>query len=218
MTLQSAILAGNARLEQAASGGPSVKRRPPGDEADAVRRIQNCPGGAGISAAELVPEWRRGGAGWPARQRNLPGGAEVPEAGVFPTTPSEWVGSARTRSPRWTGACPGRRAASPRRSRSSPAAWPRWPASPRVGGGRRPDSRSRAGRSPGRPWRASAPGASARPGSPPGHARARTGARPAVREYLRERAIDAAMSGVISRILAMSWWPRPAWSRGGASP
>lgn len=42
MALQSAILAGSPRLEQAAAGGPSVKKRPPDDDPDAVRRIQRA--------------------------------------------------------------------------------------------------------------------------------------------------------------------------------
>jgi peptidoglycan hydrolase-like protein with peptidoglycan-binding domain len=40
--LKSAILAGNARLDNAASGGPSVKKAPPADDPDAVRRIQKA--------------------------------------------------------------------------------------------------------------------------------------------------------------------------------
>ena len=40
MTLKSDILSGSARLELAASGGPSVKMQPPADEPDAVKRIQ----------------------------------------------------------------------------------------------------------------------------------------------------------------------------------
>ena len=40
--LRSQILAGNVRLERAASGGPSVKRRPPDDDKDAVQRIQRA--------------------------------------------------------------------------------------------------------------------------------------------------------------------------------
>jgi peptidoglycan hydrolase-like protein with peptidoglycan-binding domain len=42
MPLQSVILSGNARLEQAAIGPPSIKRRPPDDDADAVKRIQRA--------------------------------------------------------------------------------------------------------------------------------------------------------------------------------
>ncbi len=42
MALQSTILAGNARLEQAAAGGPSVKKAPPADDPDAVRRLQRA--------------------------------------------------------------------------------------------------------------------------------------------------------------------------------
>jgi len=40
--LKSSILTGNTRLESAASGGPSVKRAPPEDEPEAVRRIQKA--------------------------------------------------------------------------------------------------------------------------------------------------------------------------------
>jgi peptidoglycan hydrolase-like protein with peptidoglycan-binding domain len=42
MPLRSAILAGNARLEAAANGAPSVKKAPPADDAEAVRRIQKA--------------------------------------------------------------------------------------------------------------------------------------------------------------------------------
>ncbi len=40
MPLESSILKGSARLEGVISGGAPVKQKPPGDEADAVRRIQ----------------------------------------------------------------------------------------------------------------------------------------------------------------------------------
>lgn len=40
MALNSQILSGNLRLENAASGGPSVKKAPPADDIDAVQRIQ----------------------------------------------------------------------------------------------------------------------------------------------------------------------------------
>ena len=40
--LRSRILSGNPRLENAAVGGPSVKRRPPDDDFDAVQRIQRA--------------------------------------------------------------------------------------------------------------------------------------------------------------------------------
>jgi peptidoglycan hydrolase-like protein with peptidoglycan-binding domain len=41
MMLKSDILSGNTRLDGAASGGPSVKMKPPLDDPDAVKRIQN---------------------------------------------------------------------------------------------------------------------------------------------------------------------------------
>jgi hypothetical protein len=40
--LKSAVLAGNARLDGAAAGGPSIKKAPPADDPDAVRRIQRA--------------------------------------------------------------------------------------------------------------------------------------------------------------------------------
>lgn len=42
MALASSILSGNARLDQVASGAPSVKKAPPRDDADAVQRIQRA--------------------------------------------------------------------------------------------------------------------------------------------------------------------------------
>src|SRR4051794_40861448 len=42
MPLKSLILAGNARLEAAAAGPPSIKIAPPADDVDAVRRIQRA--------------------------------------------------------------------------------------------------------------------------------------------------------------------------------
>lgn len=42
MALTSTILSGSARLENAAGGGPSVKKGPPADEVDAVQRIQRA--------------------------------------------------------------------------------------------------------------------------------------------------------------------------------
>lgn len=42
MPLKSTILTGSARLEQAAAGGPSVKKAPPADDPDAVKRIQRA--------------------------------------------------------------------------------------------------------------------------------------------------------------------------------
>jgi peptidoglycan hydrolase-like protein with peptidoglycan-binding domain len=55
MSLQSSILAGNARLEQAANGPPSVKRRPPDDDSDAVRRIQRALVALGFPLPKSVP-------------------------------------------------------------------------------------------------------------------------------------------------------------------
>ncbi|MCB2077968.1 MAG: peptidoglycan-binding protein [Novosphingobium sp.] len=40
--LKSQLLSGNARLESAAVSPPSIRKRPPDDDADAVRRIQKA--------------------------------------------------------------------------------------------------------------------------------------------------------------------------------
>jgi hypothetical protein len=42
MPLESKILSGNPRLDDAAGGGPSIKPAPPADDVDAVRRIQKA--------------------------------------------------------------------------------------------------------------------------------------------------------------------------------
>jgi peptidoglycan hydrolase-like protein with peptidoglycan-binding domain len=55
MALRSAILAGNTRLESAASGGPSIKQAPPEDDADAVRRIQKALVALGFSMPLSFP-------------------------------------------------------------------------------------------------------------------------------------------------------------------
>lgn len=93
MPLQSAILAGSPRLEQAVGGGPSVKRRPPDDDADAVRRIQNALVALGFPLPNSFP--------------NGPGGApdgiygdetfnavQRFQKSVFPGSPGEWDGRA----------------------------------------------------------------------------------------------------------------------------
>ena len=42
MALQSEILRGNQRLDNAADGGPSIKKRPPDEDPDAVGKIQRA--------------------------------------------------------------------------------------------------------------------------------------------------------------------------------
>ncbi|WP_454647895.1 peptidoglycan-binding domain-containing protein [Bradyrhizobium liaoningense] len=91
MALESAILAGNDRLEQAAKGPPSIKRRPPDDDADAVRRIQS----ALVALGFPLPKSFRSGPGAP------PDGlfgdetwsaVKAFQQKAFPRTPAEWDG------------------------------------------------------------------------------------------------------------------------------
>jgi hypothetical protein len=55
MALQSLILAGNARLDRAALGPPSIKAGPPPDDVDAVRRIQRTLRALGFRMPKSFP-------------------------------------------------------------------------------------------------------------------------------------------------------------------
>lgn len=55
MALSSSPLAGSTRLEQAAVGGPSVKKGPPHDDPDAVGRIQRALVKLGASMPKSFP-------------------------------------------------------------------------------------------------------------------------------------------------------------------
>ena len=92
MPLQSAILSGNARLEQVLTGAPSVKRRPPDDDPDAVRRIQIALVNLGMGPMPKT---------FPDGHNNAPDGEFGDETvgkvvkfqrTVFPNTPGEWDG------------------------------------------------------------------------------------------------------------------------------
>lgn len=92
MALQSAILSGNARLEKAASTGPSVKAGPP-DDPDAIRRIQKALVALGFSLPRSFPKG-------PGGEPDGIYGSETATAvsgfqkRVFPGMPSEWDGRA----------------------------------------------------------------------------------------------------------------------------
>ena len=91
MPLQSSILAGNARLEQAHAGGPSVKPGPPHDDVDAVMRIQRALVALGFSLPRSFPNR-------PNADPDGIYGSETREAvvafqkRVFPNSFSEWDG------------------------------------------------------------------------------------------------------------------------------
>jgi peptidoglycan hydrolase-like protein with peptidoglycan-binding domain len=93
MALESAILSGNTRLEQAVSGGPSVKKRPPDDDADAVRRIQNALVALGIP---LPKSFSNGAGGAPDGifGDETHKGLQKFQQQVFPSSPGEWDGRA----------------------------------------------------------------------------------------------------------------------------
>lgn len=92
MPLQSAILFGNVRLEQAASTGPSVKAGFP-DDSDAVRRIQKALVALGLSLPRSFPNG-------PGAEPDGIYGNETAQAvtnfqrRVFPGLSSEWDGRA----------------------------------------------------------------------------------------------------------------------------
>lgn len=69
MALKSATLAGSARLDQAAAGGPSVKKGPPHDDPDPVGRIQR----ALVELGYLMPK------SFPAHPAGEPDGIFGPE-------------------------------------------------------------------------------------------------------------------------------------------
>lgn len=92
MPLQSAILSGNQRLEQVLNGAPSVRRRPPSDDPDAVRRIQIALVNLGMGP---MPK------SFPNGSNNAPDGDYGDETvgkvtkfqkTAFPTAPAEWDG------------------------------------------------------------------------------------------------------------------------------
>lgn len=91
MALRSAILAGNSRLESAASGGPSIKKAPPDDDADAVRRIQKALEGLGFSMPLSFPSG-------PANEPDGKFGEETYRTVLafqkreFPQDPNQWDG------------------------------------------------------------------------------------------------------------------------------
>jgi peptidoglycan hydrolase-like protein with peptidoglycan-binding domain len=89
--LKSAIMAGNARLDAAAAGGPSVKKSPPADDPEAVRRIQKALAALGFSMPRSFP------AG-PAGEPDGKYGNETYQTVIsfqrreFPKEPGQWDG------------------------------------------------------------------------------------------------------------------------------
>jgi peptidoglycan hydrolase-like protein with peptidoglycan-binding domain len=89
--LTSVILSGNARLDEAAAGGPSVKKAPPADDPDAVRRIQKALAALEFSMPRSFPEG-------PEKEPDGKYGDETHQTVVafqrkeFPTEPGQWDG------------------------------------------------------------------------------------------------------------------------------
>ncbi|MDJ0642223.1 MAG: peptidoglycan-binding domain-containing protein [Erythrobacter sp.] len=54
--LKSALLASNARLQQASNGPPSIRKRPPDDDKDAVQRIQKALSRFGFKLPKSFPQ------------------------------------------------------------------------------------------------------------------------------------------------------------------
>ncbi len=92
MPLQSAILSGNTRLDQAASTGPSIKAGVP-DDVDAIRRIQKALAALGYSLPRSFPD---GPTGEPDGKYGDETARAVTEfqRKVFPGSFMEWDGRA----------------------------------------------------------------------------------------------------------------------------
>jgi peptidoglycan hydrolase-like protein with peptidoglycan-binding domain len=91
MALQSNILAGNARLEAVSTGAPSVKRRLPDDDEDAVRRIQNALVALGIPLPNSFPNGPNGAPDGVFGTETF-NGVQRFQKTAFPASPSEWDG------------------------------------------------------------------------------------------------------------------------------
>ena len=86
--LKSRILAGNARLERASRGPPSIKRAPPDDDVDAVQRIQMALKALGYIMAASFKMGRPDGKFGAETYRTV---LEF-QRSVFPKEPMQWDG------------------------------------------------------------------------------------------------------------------------------
>lgn len=91
MALQSNILAGNSRLEQVLIGAPSVKKRPPDDDTDAVRRIQNALVALGFPLPNSFPNGPNGAPDGTFGNETF-NAVQKFQKTAFPTNPAEWDG------------------------------------------------------------------------------------------------------------------------------
>lgn len=86
--LRSTILTGNARLERASKGPPSIKRAPPDDDFDAVQRIQMALKELGYVMLRSFkmgrPDGKFGGETY--------GAVLAFQRSAFPDDPSQWDG------------------------------------------------------------------------------------------------------------------------------
>ncbi len=91
MAFKSEILAGNARLDSAAAGGPSIKPAPPADDPAAVKKIQKALAALGFRMPLSFPNG-------PMGEPDGKYGNETYQAvlafqkGMFPKEPKEWDG------------------------------------------------------------------------------------------------------------------------------
>jgi len=89
--LKSSILSGNTRLDQASNGPPSIRKRPPDDDAGAVRRIQKALVKLGLklpNSFKLGPNAEPDGLYGPETEKAV----RDFQKKAFPNAMSEWDG------------------------------------------------------------------------------------------------------------------------------
>ena len=89
--LTSSILSGNSRLDEVSSGAPSIKKRPPDDDNDAVQRIQRALVEVGYSLPKSFPNGPEGDPDGKFGDETY-GQVQAFQKRAFPSDPQQWDG------------------------------------------------------------------------------------------------------------------------------